>query len=237
MRVVLGGEDAEPCAAMSRFHHSGRMPISPAHLRRHFLSWDRPWIEQVTAWLARAWNGHGPLDLSSTLAIVPTQQAGRRLREALADFASRRGTAVFAPRVLTPEALVQQDVGADAATPLQTRLAWAEVFRSVDLDTFREVFPVDPPERTFAWALRLGQQFARLQVTLAERGLRLSGVAAAAGEDFIEAARWERIAALEAQHDTRLAEGKRVEPGAARIKAASRPTLERGFKTIVVLAA
>ncbi|MGH7947539.1 MAG: PD-(D/E)XK nuclease family protein, partial [Opitutaceae bacterium] len=206
------------------------------NIRRHFLSWERPWVERATAWLARGWNERGPLDLSSTLAIVPTRQAGRRLREALAEFAAARGSAVFAPRVLTPEALLKQDAAPDAASPLQTLLAWTEVFRALDLEAFREVFPVDPPVRNFPWALRLAQQFARLQVTLADAGLRLGEVVAAAGEEFVEQSRWKEIAELESLHGARLAEHGLRDPNAARIQAASNPMFERQFERIVVLA-
>src|SRR5215218_2497552 len=108
------------------------MPRQPSNVRRHFLSWDRPWLEQATAWLAGEWSGHGPLDLSGVLAIVPTQQAGRRLREALAGFTATRGAAAFAPSVLTPEAFLKQQLRSNVASPLQTLLAWTEVFQELN---------------------------------------------------------------------------------------------------------
>ena len=82
------------------------MSFPPASFHRHCLSWERPWLAQVTAWLARDWDGSGPLDLSDTVAVVPTRQSGRRLREALANLAFTRDQAVFAPRVVTPDVLV-----------------------------------------------------------------------------------------------------------------------------------
>src|SRR5688572_2278189 len=209
---------------------------SLANVRRHFLAWDRPWISQATRWLASDWDERGPLDLSATLAIVPTQQAGRRLREALAGFAGGRGSAVFAPRVLTPDALVKQDLANDVGSPLQSLIAWTEVFRSLDLEAFREVFPVNPPARNFSWALRLAQQFVRLQVTLAEAGLRFDEVAPSAGDDFVEHARWRQIAELERLHEARLAERRLQAPQAAQINAAASPVFERQFTRIVLLA-
>ena len=208
----------------------------PLNISRHFLAWDRPWIEQVTGWLARGWEGRSALDLSRTLAIVPTQQAGRRLREALAAFAAEKGAAVFAPRVLTPEALLKQDLGSDVATSLQSLLAWAEVLRTVDLDDFRALFPVDPPERNFAWSLRLAQQFVRLQVTLADSGYDPNKVVASAGEDFVERERWERIAELARVHRTHLEARNLQEPQLRRVTSASRPSLEKDFRRVVVLA-
>lgn len=212
------------------------MPPSNRNLRRHFLSWDRPWLAQATAWLAGEWGGNGPLDLSKILAIVPTQQAGRRLREALAGFAAERGSAVFAPRVLTPEAFLQQDLAANVASPLQALLAWTEVLRELVLDDFRDVFPIDPPARTFSWALRLAQQFVRLQVTLGEAGLRLQDVPMAAGAEFVERTRWERIAELGRLHEECLATRQLRETHAVRIETAQRIGLEMDFRRIVVLA-
>ena len=42
-------------------------------------------------WLVGDWSGVGPLDLTKWLVVVPTRQAGRRLREALAERAARHG--------------------------------------------------------------------------------------------------------------------------------------------------
>ncbi len=123
--------------------------------RRHFLPWDRPLLAQAVTFLADGWRGPAPLDFSRRLVIVPTRQSGRRLREALAEHAAKHQAAVFPPRVLTPEALVATFEPAGRATRLEALLAWVDVFRSVELDDFREVFPVDPPTRNFSWALRL----------------------------------------------------------------------------------
>lgn len=142
------------------------MRVTPSALdRRHFLSWARPLLPQATDFLAGGWEGKGPLDLSRVLVLVPTKQAGRRLREALADHAARRGQGVFAPRVMTPDALLNTQMDATVASRLDSLLAWCAVFRDLRLEEFREVFPVDPPLRNFSWTLRLAQEFTGLQRT------------------------------------------------------------------------
>jgi len=113
------------------------------------------------------------LDLSTQLVVVPTRQAGRRLREALAASAqaqrtssvstrpatqtAAQGGALFPPLVLTFEALLEvlretsEGEGGAAeplwpqASSLQVLLAWVDVLLSADLDAFRAVFPVSPP--------------------------------------------------------------------------------------------
>jgi ATP-dependent helicase/nuclease subunit B len=205
-------------------------------IRRHFLAWDRPLLPQAAAWLAGDWDGRGPLDLLRTWAIVPTRQAGRRLREALAEFAAARGQAVFPPRVQTPEALFLNEIAADVATPLQATLAWAHVLAAVDLDEVRAVFPVDPPARNFSWALRLAGEFTRLQATLAEAGLELGDVAARVPADFPERERWDQLGELGRRHAAVLAERGWREPRAAGIAAAREPAPPAGIERIVVLA-
>lgn len=186
--------------------------------------------------LAEGWTADGPLDLSEVLAIVPTRQSGRRLREALAEHAAGRGAAVFPPRVMLPESLVEPAPGRNAASRLEMLLAWVQVFRELPLDEFREVFPVDPPARNFDWALQLADEFVRLQRSLAEAGVRLAEVASLAGDDFPETERWRQIGRLERLHDRQLEAFERVAAPAARIAQSRHPDLPAGIRRILVIA-
>lgn len=209
----------------------------PTTDRRHFLSWAQPLLPQATAFLADDWKGNGPLDLSRVLIVVPTSQAGRRLREALADFASQRGQGVFAPRVVTPDALLATGTEAEAAiaSPLDALLAWMAVFRELPLDRFRAVFPIDPPVRNFAWALRLAQEFSKLQTALGEGGLQMGDVPARVAEDFAEPLRWRQLAELERMQREELTRAGLQDGQTARMAAARSPQL-RAIERIVVLA-
>lgn len=202
---------------------------------RHFLPWDRPLLPQAVEYLAGAWRGKQPLDLAEILVIVPTRQSGRRLREALAAHASSYGAAVFPPRVMMPESLATPGPGATGvATRLESQLAWIGVFRTLDLEEFRAVFPVDPPARNFAWAQRLAREFGRLQATLAEAGLRLADVPDRAGGDFPETERWTQIARLERLHAESLAVLGWRDAQAAKLERALAPALPAGLKRVVV---
>ena len=191
---------------------------------------------QAAAWLARNWTGAGPLDLSGLLVIVPTRQSGRRLGEALAGHAAAHGSAVLAPRVLLPEDLLVPAVGAAVATRLETQLAWAEVLHAAEPEEFRAVFPVDPPDRNLAWAVRLAAQLQRLQSALGENGLRLCDVVRRAGDGLPETERWVQLAELERRCDARLAACGRRELQAARIDSTREPVLPEGITRIVLLA-
>lgn len=205
-------------------------------LRRHFLAWDRPLLPQAVEFLAGGWNGGGPLDLRELLVVVPTKQAGRRLREALAAHAAKHGAAVLSPRVMLPESLVASGVAvAGVASRLESLLAWVGVLREVELDDFRQVFPVDPPARNFAWALRVAQDFSKLQAALAEGGLQPADVPAKAGEDFPELERWRQIADLGRRQAQKLAGLGRRDAQVAKIEHARSPVPPEGVTRIVML--
>ena len=210
--------------------------MSSVGVRRHFLPWDRPLLPQAAAWLAGGWSGGCPLDLSDTLVVVPTRQSGRRLREALAGHAAADRQAVFPPKVFTPESLLAHCTGSDAAPPLDSLLAWTEVCGEVDLDAFRDVFPVDPPARNFAWTLRLARQLTNLQAALAEAGLGIGDVATRVGDDFPENDRWRQLGELTRLHAEKLATHGERDAHAARIAAVGNAALPAGVNRIVLVA-
>ncbi len=209
----------------------------PSTVRRHFLPWDGPLLPQVIAWLTAEWDRGGALDLSRFWVFVPTRQAGRRLREALADCASRAGWAVFPPRVTTPEGILESS-SAPVATRMQSLLAWSAVLEAIDLDRFRELFPVDPPARNFSWSLRLADQMIGLAETLAEIGWRMQQVGNATdGGGWPEPGRWRLLAELENRYDQQLERQGLADPQAVRIAAASRPVPPTGIERVVLAAA
>ena len=206
------------------------MPNEP-EISRHFLTWEWPLLPQAVAWLTAEWAGGGPLDLAETVVLVRTRQAGRRLREALAMAAAERGQAVFSPRVLTPETFTDAAADDAVATRAEAIAAWAGVFRAMDPGAFRAVFPRDPPERSFAWALRLAGDFQRLQSVLAEGALTLEDAAAIAAEAGAESERWSELARLGRRQAQALAARGRREPQAARLAG----ELAGSFRRIVVV--
>jgi ATP-dependent helicase/nuclease subunit B len=210
--------------------------VGAPEVRRHFLPWDRPLPEQAAAYLASDWSRSGPIDLSRLLVVVPTRQSGRRLREALSELASAHGQAAFPPRIVTPDQLIVPAQAAGVASRAESLLAWVEVLRRMDPGEFREVFPSDPPDRSFGWALRLARTFVGLQAALAEADLCFADVAARAGDDFPEAGRWTQLGELEAGYLGVLARIGRTDAEAARRAAAASPPAVEGVDRIVVVA-
>lgn len=184
------------------------------------LPWGDMLPQAAAGWLAAGWTAAQPLDLSGWLVVVPTRQAGRRLREALAWRADQQGQAVFPPRVVTPETFatlvlpVARGVYPSATRAEQT-LAWIETLMELEPERFPDVFPLAPPTRSFSWARGLAARLMRLQTTLAESGLRMADVvrlAGSAASGFPEEARWQQLGELEEAVDRRLAARQRRAP-------------------------
>ncbi len=206
-------------------------------IERHFLSPTTPLPSAAARFLAGEWSG-GHLDLGRELAVVPTRQAGRRLREALAVLASSRNAAVFPPRVVTPESLLTQ--GAEEgriATAMDTRLAWAEVLLGIDFERFPHLFPSPPARRDFNWALGTATELARVKRLLAEGGLCMRDVAGGRQSGFPEGARWRELAELERLYRETMSRKGRSDPEEAKIERARRSELPDAVERVTLLGA
>lgn len=127
------------------------------------------------------------------LVVVPTAQAGRRLREALAV----KG-ACLAPRVVTPGFFAR--AGDGDASRIEVRYAWTEVLRATSAKETPHLLPVEPTERSFAWAMTVGREIEAARNQLADEGMTFADVVRAGGEKE----RWLELAKLEAAMRQRL---------------------------------
>jgi ATP-dependent helicase/nuclease subunit B len=154
-------------------------------VKREFLGWDRPFLEPLVEWLMER-----RAEIPRYLVTLPTAQAGRRLREALAE----KGVGL-APRIVTPGYLLATD---NAAPAFIEHLAWTEAIESVrDWSEFEAAFPLPPGEgEAPGWALALAGAMTRLRASLQENGHTISSAARRVAST-VEADRWQALAALE----------------------------------------
>ena len=153
-------------------------------IRRHFLHWDGPLLPQAVAFLTAGWSGREALDLSTQWVLVPTRQSGRRLREALAGFAAKKGQAVFPPRVLTLDALIAAEASTAVASRVESLMAWVAVMLEIELVDFRAVFPVDPPGTQFWLGAAAGAGIHRIAKHARRSGAVIGGCAPQGGTDL-----------------------------------------------------
>lgn len=205
-------------------------------IQRHFIGWDEPVTVKVRKFLLPQ-PPIGPADLDGLLVLVPTRQAGRRLREALALFCGQHGSALLSARVATPSVLLQPAANAaPEASPSVVRTLWAEILLEIDPAAYPGFLRVAKLERDFAWALDTGDMIQQLREEISDGGLRLGDAVSHGGEAFEEAERWQDMERLEALYLERLAGIGLRDPCVEKLQRAAEPTVPEGIGRIVVAA-
>jgi ATP-dependent helicase/nuclease subunit B len=201
-------------------------------LKRHFWGWDVPVLDNAVRWLLRGHTGQAAVDLTETLIIVPTSEAGRRLKEALA---RAHPAGALVPWVWTAEqALLPTVLRKGAATRLQSQLAWQGALQKMAVETLSALFPILPVERGWTWQLELARVLADLNSLLGAGGLTFADVAAQAPYD---AARWQDLALIEESYLYELSQTGLEDPQALKLRTALAPVLPEGVRQVLVLAA
>jgi len=205
-------------------------------IERVFWGWDRPVMDQAVRLLTQDWIS-GALDLSDTLIIVPTSEAARRLKEALARKVAPSGGAVSAPHVWPPErALLSDDDRRSAASPSQLILAWARVLLDAQLADLPHLFPVAPAQQDWSWAVEMARALTDLATTLGAGGHSFASVANHPDLPR-DTARWQELAGLETAWLTTLATFGTQDPQLLKRQRVAAPVLPADLRRILVLPA
>jgi ATP-dependent helicase/nuclease subunit B len=201
-----------------------------------FLGWDAPATSKLREFLLPQ-ELSGPVDLAKDLIVVPTRQAGRRLREALALHCSSQKTALLSLRVVTPAFFLRpEDEAGTVAAPLEVAAVWADVLMKADLSRYAGLFPASAPSQDFVWALRTGEMIEGLRDTLADGGFRIADVYREFGSLLEEKERWHDLADLESMYLERLSALGLKDPCVGMLQNAESPEPPRGIERIVVAA-
>jgi len=212
-------------------------------MERIFLNAEKTLVCAVAEWLgtqARA-TPSGVLSLSHMLVIVPTKQAGRRLRLALAQQSSK---GCLPPLVRLPLQMIvsAHEPTFPVATPAETLGLLSRFLADLELKNYPDLFPEKghPREKTFAWALGAARQLTDLWNILQENALLMGDVAAQiasilSGEDLdIEVARWQDLAKLETHFFEELRTRCRTPEPLARKEAVATPQFPADIEQIVL---
>ena len=199
-------------------------------LQHHRLDWNAPLLPAVTAGLLERATNEGK-DLRHLLALVPTRQAGRRLRQSLlAQQADLKLPAIQTPDAFLAVSLPTPPVGEGALLA-----AWFASLNAVKFSDYPAVFPKEPPATT-AWFLSMAQSLLQLRRELGEAGLTLATAAEKAAEAGLESDRWRQLARLESQYLETLHARKLEDPILARRAAAENYRPPEGIEQILLLA-
>ncbi len=199
----------------------------------HFLDWSASLTDRVCDRLLPK-SMSGAADLSDTLVIVPTRHAGRRLREALALKCGEANTALIPPPVREPLFFMQPARQTRVAGPLFSNALWTRLLKEIDPADHAGLFPVPPPRRDAAWAIRTAEQIQRVRNTLVDGGYLIRDVVRQFGERLDEPERWADLARLETDYLKRLGQTDLEDRAANLIRQADAPELPPDVRRVVV---
>ena len=211
-------------------------------VERIFWGWRRDAVSAAVAQLTTGWRG-GVLELDSCLAVVPTRQAGRLLREALAVFAHEHNCGVLPPRVVLPERFLETPAtGEPLASPAEQAAVFIGLLENGAAAEYPNLFPeTGAATAGTRWAMDVALLLCELRTVLGENGLLFRDVPERlarelAASDHWEPLRWADLARLEERYLQRLRGHGRRDPNQAHLAAAEQAPLPDGVDRIVVLA-
>lgn len=191
-------------------------------------------MEAASAWLLGG--RKGTVDLEGLLVVVPTREAGRKLREEMARACRRGGGGLLAASFVTPpELLAPGKPPPELAGPAAVKTVWTELLATVELEEYPTLFPhpVDDRDRR-AWAFRTGESLEKLRGRLLEGGASIDQVCRTAGGEFAETTRWEELRRLEGTYLRELHERGLQDRVSFTRRFAADPETPRGVVRIVV---
>ncbi len=219
-------------------NHIAYMSIDEKNMsvERKFIGWDEPVIEKVVSFLLASLC-EGPIDLGNKLIVVPTRQAGRRLREHLAQSCLENNTTLLSPNIVTPAHFLRTDTySVKAANPTLVQAVWIDVFMQIDLQNYRGLFPSEVLEQDMGWAMHMTDSIQRLRETLVEGGYSLESVYRNFADSLFEKTRWENLAKLENHYLTHLHSAGYEDPCSFKMRQTQTPRISEDIKHIVIAA-
>ena len=179
--------------------------------------------------------GERLVDLSDTLLLLPTRQAGRRLREALAAEMAKRGGGLFPPQIASPAVMLKGDESDNTvAETVACQWHWVNVLQGEALARYNALFPRLPSVVDFNWCRQMVRSLHDLRGTLVDADLDCTAVAESA-HCVEEQARWADLAKLEAVYRASLAKVGLRDAHDAKREAAANPILPDGIRRIVLM--
>lgn len=205
-------------------------------MKREFWDWSKPLLHWAAEELMSGFTG-GEADFSDTLFVVPTAEAGRRLKEALARRAARAGGGVVMPHVLAPEQLLMTHMDREgAASRLKSLLSWAMVLERLKPGECETLFGASDQRRSWQWCLSTAELMLDLSSTLGAGGWAFQSVADSE-QAAVDVTRWRELALLEARYLKLLAEQGCADVQQLKAQRAQSPLLPEGVVRVRVLAA
>ncbi len=202
-------------------------------VERHFLGWNKAFTLSVSDFLLCGKND-SPINLEREIVVVPTRQAGRRLREALAVSCEELGTTLFPPVTVEPSFFLKADSNSAPASPTVVSAAWCRLLLDIDPREYSGFFPGPLPEKSASWAVRTGELIQSLRNELSDGGLTIGELVASRGANLEEPERWQNLAVLERMYLEKIEGLGMQDPCVCKINRAKSPCLEEEVERITL---
>jgi ATP-dependent helicase/nuclease subunit B len=202
-----------------------------------FSGWNGSFVDSAAGYLEGL--ATGPLtDLGGVLVLVPTREAGRRLRQTLAARAAGHGRALLSGPVMTPGGFLGWLDGPGVAGHAQQMAAWTKALLEADEEALLPLLPQgrqgDP-----AAVLTLARRLVKVAEAISEGPFQFGDLVpriAELGGDFaeLEASRWQALELLHGAARASLQEAGLADSLDARCASVAAPRVQEGVKTVVL---
>lgn len=182
-------------------------------LTHKYLDWNKALIPQVRdALLNEIDSTVKPIDLSAYVIIVPTNQSGRHLLEALADNALTYAKGLLSPKILTPVQFLEAGThSTNKANEIQCVSAWIEVLKDSSHSDLDKIFP-QAVSINESFIRSNAQRFFQLKQTIGAEGYDIQSIARKCQKFEIEVERWQQLASVELRYESILKKHKLIDP-------------------------
>lgn len=200
---------------------------------RVFLPSSRPLLPQIVDRLLPE-SGSGPLRMETRWILVPTRQAGRRLRETLtAEWRNRGGTALLGLEVHAPTVMFHRNAPERVAHLFDWMEAWRQILTDREPGSLPALLPQAEEPLDAAAATSFGQRLQHLREELFDTGQDLTRVASSPLLHS-EQERWRDLASLEQDYRRLLESRGLLDPVDAKRKALAAFQLPEGVDTLIL---
>ena len=199
-----------------------------------FLGWDQPATDTVARYILN--DSPPPLaQMDGVLIVVPTKEAGRRLREKMMIICRETRSALLDARIVTPLFFIQsrENIGSEAGATL-VRSVWIKTLLSLRKDDCQELFPRGIPENNHQWALAMSKIIQQLREELSDACLSINSVLEKHETELQELPRWRDLGTIETMYLENLKETGRSDPCELKLANAKSPSLRAGVKKIIL---
>lgn len=207
--------------------------------KRRFVDWNQSPIARAMELLLGDRQNSKKWDLSDSIAVLPFESAKFTLFNRIQSEATLREAELIPPRIVTLSHLEGIFVAPEVkfASPVESRLAWYQVFQSADPSLLRKIIRRIPAADDWTnWSSLASEAFKLRRILGHQRMTIEKAFKTDAVQNSSEKTRWEGLAELEREYRTRLKQNGRVDLFDHLEEVLSAPIIETNYTRILLAA-